>query len=162
MVEVISRSPETFQSLGEEGLRDHFLVQLNGRYEGGASGETFNAQGKTDILLRVSGRVLFVAECKFWDGAKSLIGAIDQLLSYLSWHDTKAAVVVFHRGRSLAAVLEKVPEVVRGHPAHVQDLPFDSVIGYRAFLKHPGDETRKVTLTTLAFQVPPKTSGGTR
>lgn len=100
MVDVIGRSPETFQSLDEEALRGHFLVQLNGQFEGGASGETFNGQGKTDILLRVRGKVVFVGECKFWSGPKSLSGAIDQVLSYLSWHDTKAAVIVFHRGRT--------------------------------------------------------------
>jgi hypothetical protein len=36
----------------EEDLRQHFLVQLNGQYEGQATGETFNFQGKTDILIR--------------------------------------------------------------------------------------------------------------
>jgi hypothetical protein len=159
MVEVISRSPGTFRSLDEEGLRDHFLVQLNGQYEGGASGETFNGQGKTDILLRANGKVVFVAECKFWHGARSLANAIDQVLSYLSWHDTKAAVIVFHRGRNLTSVLDKIREALRSHAAHVSDLPFESAIGHRALLRHPEDNARQVTLSVLAFQVPHAPTG---
>ena len=44
---VIERNPSSFASLDEEAIRDHFLIQLNGHYEGGATGETFNASGKT-------------------------------------------------------------------------------------------------------------------
>ncbi len=52
MVHVIERSPEAFKGMREEDLRQHFLVQLNGQYAGQATGETFNFQGKTDILIR--------------------------------------------------------------------------------------------------------------
>lgn len=154
MVEVIGRSPETFRTLDEEALRDHFLVQLNGQFDGGASGETFNREGKTDILVRANGKVVFVCECKFWGGPASVAGAIDQVLSYLSWHDTKAAVIVFHRGRNLSGVLQKIQDVLRNHAAYVEDIPFESAIGHRAVLSHPDDDEKRVTLTVLAFQVP--------
>jgi hypothetical protein len=85
MTHVMERSPSSFATMGEEDIRQHFLVQLNGQYEGQATGETFNYQGKTDILIRAEGRNIFVAECKFWRGEKSFMETIDQLLSYLSW-----------------------------------------------------------------------------
>jgi len=44
---VLERSPKAFAHMEEEHLRDQFLVQLNGHYEGQATGETFNAEGKT-------------------------------------------------------------------------------------------------------------------
>ena len=87
-----------------------FLVQLNGAYEGQATGETFNGEGKTDILIRVEGKNIFVAECKFWSGEKAFLATIDQLLSYLCWRDTKAAVVVFNRNAGFSAVLAKIAE----------------------------------------------------
>jgi len=59
---VIERSPSSFASLDEEAIRDHFLIQLNGHYEGSATGETFNASGKTDILIRVDNKNVFIAE----------------------------------------------------------------------------------------------------
>lgn len=49
-------------------LRFHFLVQLNGQYEGMATGENFNYQEKTDILIKYNRQNLFVGECKFWKG----------------------------------------------------------------------------------------------
>jgi len=56
MVAVMERSPCAFISMNEENLRQHFLVQLNGQYEGQATGETFNFEGRTDILIRYNGR----------------------------------------------------------------------------------------------------------
>jgi hypothetical protein len=84
MAHVLERSPKAFYNLDEEGLRTHFLVQLNGHYEGQATGETFNFQGKTDILVRSGDRNIFIAECKFWGGPTKLTDRIEQLLGYLS------------------------------------------------------------------------------
>ncbi len=64
MALVMERSPDAFKSMDEEALRQHFLVQLNGQFEGKATGETFNMSGKTDILLREGNRNVFIAEPK--------------------------------------------------------------------------------------------------
>ena len=85
MAQVLERSPKAFYNLDEAGLRTHFLVQLNGHYQGQATGETFNFFGKTDILLRSGDRNIFIAECKFWGGPSNLTDTIEQLLGYLSW-----------------------------------------------------------------------------
>jgi hypothetical protein len=104
MTRTMERSPSTFAKLDEEALRDMYLVPLNGHLEGAATGETFNAEGKTDILIRVEDRNIFIAECKIWRGPKYLTEAIDQLLSYLTWRDTKTAIIVFNRNKGLSAV----------------------------------------------------------
>jgi hypothetical protein len=96
MVRVMEQSPKAFENMGEEDLRTQFLVQLNAQYEGRATGETFNFQGKTDILIRADeGGNVFIAECKFWSGEKQFLETIDQLLSYLTWRDTKTAILIF-------------------------------------------------------------------
>lgn len=82
MTLVMERSRKTFAKLDEEELRDFYLVALNGHYEGTATGETFNAEGKTDILIRHDNRNVFIAECKFWSGSKGCHEALDQLLGY--------------------------------------------------------------------------------
>ena len=66
MVMVMERSPKAFKGMGEEDLRMHFLVHLNGHYDGQATGETFNYEGKTDILIRAEARNIFIPECKFY------------------------------------------------------------------------------------------------
>ena len=43
-------------------------MQLNGQYEGTATGETFNGLGKSDIIVRQNTANVFVAECKIWEG----------------------------------------------------------------------------------------------
>jgi hypothetical protein len=154
MVTVMEQSPRAFRTLEEEDLRTHFLVQLNGQYEGQATGETFNFQGKTDILIRANGRNIFIAECKFWRGPKSLEEAIDQLLGYASWRDTKTALVIFNRDRSLSTVLERVPEVVKGHPSFKRQLPYTSESGFRFVFGRPDDMSRELIITVLVFEVP--------
>ena len=41
----------------EQTIRDVLLVSLNGQYEWSVTGETFNCQGKTDILIRAEGKI---------------------------------------------------------------------------------------------------------
>jgi hypothetical protein len=89
MVQVMELSPHAFHDMGEEDVRSHFLVQLNGAFNGQATGETFNFQGKTDILMRFKGKNVFIAECKFWKGEKAFLATLDQLLSYLSWRERR-------------------------------------------------------------------------
>jgi hypothetical protein len=45
MTLVMERSPTSFARMGEEDIRQQFLVQLNGRFEDAATGETFNYEG---------------------------------------------------------------------------------------------------------------------
>ena len=154
MVLVMERSPQAFQGMKEEDLRTHFLVQLNAQYEGKASGETFNYQGKTDILIREDNRNVFIAECKFWTGEKGLLETIDQLLSYVSWRDTKAAIVLFNRNRNFTDVLTKIAAAVPTHPCFKRDLGRTGETVFRYVFHQPGDPNREITLAVLAFDVP--------
>jgi hypothetical protein len=154
MTLVLERSPSTFKGLDEEGIRQHFLVQLNGHYEGAATGETFNGEGKTDILIRQDGKNLFIAECKFWKGPATLTDAIDQLLSYTSWRDTKTALLVFVRDVAMSTVVAKVPEVLRQHSSFKRDVPIAGETRFRSVFGQPKDPSRELILTTSLFNVP--------
>ena len=154
MVAVMERSPKAFVGMREEDLRQHFLVQLNGQYEGSATGETFNFEGKTDILLRYKGKNLFIAECKYWEGPKKLEETIDQLLGYTSWRDTRTAILLFNRNKDLTKVIEQIPGVVQGHANYVETLEYPSETGSRFKIHHRDDEERELILTVLVFEVP--------
>jgi hypothetical protein len=159
MVQVMELSPHAFLNMGEEDLRSHFLVQLNGVFEGQATGETFNFQGKTDILIHVDGKNVFIAECKFWKGEKAFLDTIDQLLSYLSWRDTKAAVLLFNRNANFSAVLAKIAETTPQHPNFKRDLGKLDESSFRYIFVQLNDPNREITLTVLAFDVPTHESG---
>jgi len=157
MVTVMERSPKAFARLDEEALRDHFLVQLNGQYQGGATGETFNFEGKTDILVRVGGRNLFIGECKFWDGAAKLTATVGQLLGYASWRDTKTAILLFNRGRALTRVLSQISPTISVHPNCVREIAYGGETDFRFVLRHRDDPERELTLTVVVFEVPTAT-----
>lgn len=154
MAHVMERSPSAFVSMDEESLRSHFLVQLNGHYEGQATGETFNYQGKTDILIRSQGKNVFVGECKFWGGPKKLSETLDQLLSYSCWRDTKVAVIIFNRNKDFSSVLKTISDTVKTHPNCKRDLGARSETNFRYAFAHRDDPNRELTLTVLAFDVP--------
>ena len=154
MASVMERSPEAFWGLKEEHLRDHFLVQLNGQFAGSATGETFNFTGKTDILIRRDNVNLFVAECKFWRGPKQFTEAMDQLLGYATWRDTRLALLIFNRGGNLSNTLSKIPGLVKSHGSFSQELDYPSETGFRFLVKHPDDAKRELVLTVLVFEIP--------
>ena len=153
-------SPSAFNTMDEESLRSHFLVQLNAQYEGQATGETFNHEGKTDILLRVDGRNIFIAECKFWGGPKKLRETIDQLLSYSSWRDTKTAVIVFNRRKNFSAVLSAITPVLEAHPNFKRLMPVTGETRFRAVFSQPSDPLRELLITVLGFDVPSGSATG--
>jgi hypothetical protein len=154
MATVIERSPAAFEKMEEEHLRFLFLVPLNGHYEGQATGETFNFDGKTDILIRVQGRNIFIAECKFWTGPKGLTRTVDQLLGYTTWRDTKTAIILFNRNKDFSAVLDQIRPTIEAHPQFKSFVARLSETQFRFVLQQPNDPTRELLLTVLAFDVP--------
>lgn len=110
----LERSQKMTAPHGENELRDMLLLFLNGRFKGAAVGEAFNKTGKTDILIRVEDRNIFIAECKIWDGPSKFHDAIDQLLGYLTWPDTSAALVLFIRkGEPSSIIPNAIAEITR-------------------------------------------------
>src|SRR6266508_477640 len=154
MVSVIERSPKAFAHMGEEDLRSQFLVQLNGQYQGRATGETFNYEGKTDILIREGDRNVFIAECKIWKGEAELLKAIDQILGYLHWRDTKAALLVFNRNKAFSDILAKVPSAIQHHANCKKLIRQVGETEWRFLFSSKDDPNRELQLAVLLFDVP--------
>jgi hypothetical protein len=154
MTLVMERSPTSFSKMGEEDIRQHYLVQLNGQFEGAATGETFNFEGKTDILIRDEGRNIFIAECKFWRGEKSFSETIDQILSYLSWRDTKAAIILFNRNKNMGDVLENVKVTAKAHPHYKKGPAIEAETRFQFVFGSPSDHNREIMLAVMVFDIP--------
>ena len=159
MTQVMEYSPGAFLKMKEEDLRFQFLVQLNAQFQGQATGETFNYDGKTDILIRTEGRNVFIAECKFWTGEKAFLETIDQLLGYLSWRDTKSALVIFNRNVNFTEVLQAIVAAVPKHPHFKRDEGKRGDSTFRYVFGHPEDTNRELTVTVMAFNVPVALTG---
>jgi hypothetical protein len=151
---VFERLPSTYAGKDEETLRDHLILNLEPRFQIGTTGETFNKFGKTDILMRHEGKNVFVAECKFWRGEKIHYKAIDQILSYLTWRDSKTALVYFVDTKEMVAPLKAIEASTPKHPCFVatKGKRDESWFCYEFHL--PGDHSRPVQLAILCFHLP--------
>lgn len=150
------RMPSIYNSKEEEDLRDHILFVLDPHFENGsATGETFNKKGKTDIQIRHNSSVVFIAECKFWKGEKSFIATIDQLMKYLTWRDTKTAIIIFVRQKDVSTVLTKIKTTAPTHSNYLGyiDQPDVNWLNYRFHIND--DPNREVQLAIQVFHIPP-------
>ena len=150
----IERNPVTFSRLPEEHIRDHILVSLNSHFDGGATGETFNANGKTDILIREKNTNVFIGECKFWAGPKALCRAIDQLLNYVTWRDTKTALVLFSKRKDFASVLQTIAKTVPSHRSFKREIHRADETEFRYVFGQKNDASRDVHLAIIVFNIP--------
>lgn len=157
MVLVMEKSPHAFEDMDEEALRTHFLVQLNAQYEGQATGETFNYLGKTDILITHEGKNVFIAECKFWKGEQAFLETIDQLIDrYVSWRDTKTAVLIFNRNINFTDVLSTIEAATPKHRCFKRTLGKSDDTVFRYVFHQPEDANREIQLTVMGFNIPTK------
>ena len=150
----MERKPSLYLNKDEEGLRDLFLALLETRFEGvTATGETFNHCGKTDILLKNAkdGSNLFIAECKFWHGPKHFSDAINQLLGYLTWRDSKSALVVFVNGTNFTTVLDSIYNTITLHPCYKSSNIKHGKSSNNYIFKLPQDHQKEVYLEVMAF-----------
>lgn len=151
----MERKPSTYIGKDEEGIRDQFLLILETRYEGTtASGETFNKGGKTDIILKYAndGSNLFVAECKFWHGAAEFQKAISQLFDrYLTWRDSKVALLVFVKNNDFSKVIETIKSETPKHPYYLISVGSKGETSFSYKFHLPKDSEKPVQLEIIAF-----------
>ncbi|ANB01208.1 hypothetical protein [Ectothiorhodospira sp. BSL-9] len=148
------RLPSLYAGKEEEHLRDHFLMMLEPNFEGSATGETFNKTGKTDILLRYEGKNVFIAECKFWRGQKNFLDTITQLLGYLTWRDSKAAVIMFVPNKDFTSALETAKQAISEHQNFIEykDQIDETWLNYSFHLN--GDRNRAVRIAVMLYHTP--------
>ena len=154
MSAVMERSPHAFAVMPEEHIRFHFLVQLNAQYDGEALGEAFNLGGRTDILVRHQNQNLFVGEFKFWGGEKVMLETIEQLYKYLTWRDTRTAIVFFSKLRNFTRAVDEAERVLKEHPLRVSGPTKQGSSRFHCVFKFPNDPDRLVILTVLLFHIP--------
>jgi len=147
------RLPKTAGKFNEEELRDVILFTLNASFAGAAKGEAFSGNGKTDIYLDWDGSNAFIAECKIWRGQKQFSEAIDQLLSYTVWKDSKAALILFIRSVDATDILAKAESVLANHPRRALAKPESETGPARFMMKSSVDEAKLIDVAFIPFVV---------
>lgn len=118
--------PETYHGKGEEALRDQLIFALAPNIEGVVAGEAYNKGGKTDISIKHLTNNLFIAECKIWTGPKGFSDTIDQILGYLTWRDSKAAILMFVPNKDISTVRATTEKTMKEHPNYVRTLSVEN------------------------------------
>lgn len=109
----MEKTARTYYRNDEEELRDHLLAALNTHYDN-ATGETFRKIGKTDIHIEFENKAAFIGECKIWHGGKLFTEAIQQLLNYSTWKDTKVSLVIFNKeNKSFQGILTSIESWIK-------------------------------------------------
>ncbi len=151
----MEKKPALYEGKDEEGLRDQFLFILETRYDGTtATGETFNRGGKADIILKYAsdGSNLFIAECKFWHGSSEFLKAISQLFDrYLTWRDSKVAVILFVKNKDISNVLKTIKKDIVNHNYYLKYIGDKGKSSFSYEFHLPGDKNKKVQLEVMTF-----------
>ncbi len=149
------RMPSVYSGKNEEDLRDHILFSIDPHFEfGSASGETFNKSGKTDIQLRYDSSVVFIAECKFWTGISGFMKTIDQMLSYLTWRDSKSALIIFVRNKSMTQVIQAVEKDISNHKHYLKSKTKTDESWLNFIFSLPIDENKEISLAVQLYHIP--------
>lgn len=148
------KTPSTFSNLGEENIRDLILAQLNVYFVGAVTGETFRNKGKTDICIQQDDRAAFVGECKIWSGSKSFSKALKQLLGYMTWRDSKAALIIFNkRNKGITEIEKKISAALREHSLVIREIQKEEKGEWRIEASGVDDKNRRVTVHVFLFNL---------
>jgi hypothetical protein len=83
-----------------------------------------------------------------------ITSALDQLLNnYLTWRDTKAAVLLFVRDADLTTVIERAIATIKDHPNYKRDGHITNDERHDVILHANGDRNREIRLAFLPFHV---------
>lgn len=148
----MERTPNSYMSLKEDGLRNVLLTALNSSFKGSATGEAFRNNGKTDICIEAENRAAFVAECKMWTGEKEVASAIAQLDSYLTWRDCKTALIYFVRRRDFLSVTKKMEGVLRRQD-NISQVSVLDANEYKCFLASTSSPGQRKEMRVLMFNL---------
>jgi hypothetical protein len=97
------------------------------------------------------GSNLFVAECKFWHGASEMLKAISQLLSYLTWRDSKASLMLFVQNQGFTGVLNTISAEIVNHTQYKKSVGNRGESSFSFIFGLPQDPDKEVQLEVMAF-----------
>jgi len=152
----LEKRPRTFSKFDhEEEFREYFLPYLNSMSKNHrATGETFNKQGKTDLLIQDSaGNNVFIAEFKIWHGPSELQKAVDQLIDrYVSWRDEHTALIVINKNNAgFSDVVSSAIVALQAHKLYKSLIKQDSESSALFEFHNSEDRKKMIKLELILF-----------
>lgn len=150
------RHESAYKGKHEEDLRDLIVPSLNSVFIGtNSSAETFNRAGKTDIITKAKDNSnVFIAECKVWRGEKMFLEAIDQLLRYVTWRDTRTALILFVKNSGISEIIEKAKSAITHHLCYVGYKSQTEESSFSYIFHTKDDAQSQIALELMIFHYP--------
>lgn len=105
---------------------------------------------KDCLIFQVDLETRLLSQYLFMDRVLSAIPCF----RYLSWRDTKTAVILINRNADFTVVLAKIAETGPKHPNFKRDLGKSDESTFRCVFVQPNDTNREIPLTVMAFDIP--------
>ena len=105
-------------------------------------------------MVKSGNMILFIAECKIWKGESQIQSSIDQLLGYLTWRQSKAALILFVRSKNIDNVLVEIPKQVKAHSYYVRENSIQSKGQLQYILHLESGKDNEIDLSVLVFHLP--------
>jgi hypothetical protein len=137
---------KTFSTIKEENLRDLLMPIINGITKNKAAAEALSGSGKTDISIRTKkGNNQYIFELKLWSGQNNLDNTIEQLTSYLNWHNEYAGILFFCRVKNLTSIINKARERLydKYNPVYLEKERHNEI---RFEMDYPNDIDKKLLI----------------
>ena len=98
------------------------------------------------------GNNIFIAECKWWKGQSVLHSTINQLFdNYITWRDTKSAILFFVNNKNFKSVLSKVEAEVKKHNYYIKHIRISDSTNFRFEFRQKEDKGNIVCLEMMFF-----------
>ncbi len=147
------KTPLTYKNLKEEDLRNIILTNLNGLFEGKATGESFSNRGKTDIYLNIDKGNILIFECKIWHGEALYNETINQLLKYLTWRNNFGIIIFFVRLKNFSQILKNIENIIKKHPSYNSEYKIISETHFLSLHKLAQDDFKNVEIHHLFYNL---------
>lgn len=147
------KTPLTYKNLKEEDLRNIILTNLNGLFEGKATGESFSNRGKTDIYLNIDKGNILIFECKIWHGEALYNETINQLLKYLTWRNNFGIIIFFVRLKNFSQILKNMENIIKKHPSYNSEYKIISETHFLSLHKLAQDDFKNVEIHHLFYNL---------
>jgi len=96
---------------------------------------------------------IFIAECKIWRGDKYFTEGIEQLLSYLTWRDTKTSYIIFSRNQNVSDVITKAKKLMESHANYLRTDKEISESSVKYVFKQLADPSKECFITLHIFDL---------
>ena len=80
--------------------------------------------------------------------------SIDQLLRYLSWRDSKCALLIFNQTKNSSAVRQKMHEIMLARAEYRKTVNHDANGDSRYVFVKESDPGREIQVHTMLFDIP--------